>query len=95
MAPDQEKPSGWVARSPWKVRGRPKHPADGIADAVFLAWPEMPVHVERHPGRLVAKRELYLLDAAPGVNERAREEVAQIVEADRPGQPGPFRAIRT
>src|SRR5918994_7510955 len=90
MPADLVKPSGLVAGSPWKVRGRPEHSADRIADAVLLAWPEVPVHVERHPGRLVAQCQLDLLDTAPGVDERAGEEVAQIVEADRPWDPGPF-----
>ncbi len=72
-----------VGVSPRKLRGRPQHAADRLADTILLAWPQVSVDVERHPGGLVAESDLHLLHAAPGVNERAGEEVAKIVEAHR------------
>ncbi len=50
--------------------------ADGVADSVFLAGPEVAVDVEGDLGGLVTERGLYLLHAATGVDQGAGEEVA-------------------
>lgn len=60
--------------------------ADGVADSVFIAGPEVAVNVEGDLGGLVAERRLHLLHAAAGVDQRAGEEVAEVVERDRLGQ---------
>ena len=53
--------------------------ADGVADSVFLAGPEVAVHVEGGFRGLVAERRLYLLHVATRVDQGAGEEVAQVM----------------
>ena len=53
--------------------------ADGVADAVFLAGPDVAVDVEGDLRGLVTERRLYLLHVAPSVDQGAGEEVAQVV----------------
>ena len=57
----------------------PEEAADGVADSVFLAGPEVTVDVEGDLRGLVAERGLDLLDAATGVDQGAGEEVPQVV----------------
>ena len=65
-----------------------EHAADGVADSVFLARPEVAVDVEGDFGGLVAEGRLHLLHVATRVDQSAREEVTQVVEGDRLSEPG-------
>jgi hypothetical protein len=67
---------------------RAEEAADGVADSVFLTGPQVAVDVEGDLGGLVAQRRLYVLHVATRVDQCAGEEVAQVVERDRLGQPG-------
>lgn len=64
-------------RAPQLVR--PEEAADGVADPVFLAGPEVAVDVEGDLGGHVTERRLHLLHVATGVDQGAGEEVAQVV----------------
>jgi hypothetical protein len=62
--------------------------ADRVAESGLIAGPEVAVDIEGDLGGLVAERRPHLLDAATRVDQGAAEEVAQVVERDRLGQPG-------
>ena len=53
--------------------------ADGVTDSVFLAGPEVAVDVEGELCGLVTECCLHLLHTATCVDQRAGEEVAQVM----------------
>jgi hypothetical protein len=69
--------------------------ADGVADPVFLAGPEMAVDVDGDLRGLVPKRGLYLLHAATRVDQGAGKEVAQSWNVIDSGNPARRRAARS
>ncbi len=58
----------------------PEEPAGDVADAPLLAVSEVAVDVQGDLGGLVTERRLHLLHAAPGVDQGAGDEVAQVVK---------------
>ena len=73
----QAKSDSSALRAPQVVRA--EQAADGVADSVFFAGPEVAVDVEGDFGRLVTECRLHLLHVATGVNQGAGEEVAQVM----------------